>query len=97
MYYGAGATDVVTTKVQIGIGLALLVALSGVAQLPPQVELDRLLLRAEQRIEEERWEEAVAALEEASRLADKGGSHCPTGFGSGGRHWRLRWSGRRMP
>ena len=80
MYYGAGAADVVTTNFQIGIGLALLAAVAGAAQLPPQVELDRLLLRAEQRIEEERFEEAVAALEEAGRLAHAEGLELPDGI-----------------
>ena len=41
------------------------------------MELDRLLLRAEQRIEEERYEEAVAALEEAGRLAHAEGLELP--------------------
>ena len=67
----------VTTKFQMGIGLALLAAVTGAAQLPPQVQLDRLLLRAEQRIEEQRYEEAVAALEEAGRLAHAEGLELP--------------------
>ena len=66
-----------TTKLRGGIGLALLAAVTGTAQLPPQVELDRLLLRAEQRIDEERYEEAVAALEEAGRLAQAEGLELP--------------------
>ena len=66
-----------TTKFRMEIGLALLTAVTGAAQLPPQVELDRLLLRAEQRIEEERYEEAVVALEEAGRLADAEGLELP--------------------
>ena len=80
MYYGAGALDVVTAKFRMGIGLALLAAVTGAAQLPPQVELDRLLLRAEQRIEDERYEEAVAALEEAGRLAHAEGLELPDGI-----------------
>ena len=67
----------VTTKFQMGIGLALLAAVMGAAQLPPQVQLDRLLLRAEQRIEEQRYEEAIAALEEAGRLAHAEGLELP--------------------
>ena len=66
-----------TTKFRMGIGLALLAAVTGAAQLPPQVQLDRLLLRVEQRIEEERYEEAVVALEEAGRLAHAEGLELP--------------------
>lgn len=77
VYYGAGATDLLTTKFWMGIGLALLAAVTGAAQLPPQVELDRLLLRAEQRIEAERYKEADAALEEAGRLAQAEGLELP--------------------
>ena len=73
----AGATDIVITKFRIGVGLSLLAAVMGAAQLPPWVKLDRLLLRAEQRIEEERFEEAVAALEEAGRLAQAEGLELP--------------------
>ena len=80
MYYGAGALDLVIAKFRRGIGLALLAAVTGAAQLPPQVELDRLLLRAEQRVDEERYEEAVAALEEADRLAHAEGLELPDGI-----------------
>ena len=65
------------TKFRMGIGLVFLAAVTGAAQLPPQVQLDRLLLRAEQRIEKERYEEAVAALEEAGRLAHAEGLELP--------------------
>ena len=64
----------------MGIGLALLAAVTGAAQLPPQVELDRLLLRAEQRIDEERYGEAATALEEADRLAQAEGLALPDGI-----------------
>ena len=69
--------DVVTTKFRMGIGLTLLAAVTGAAQLPPKVQLDRLLLRADLGIEEERYEEAVAALEEAGRLARAEGLELP--------------------
>ena len=77
MYYGTAEMGAVTTKFRMGIGLALLAAVTGAAQLPPQVQLDRLVLRAEQRIEEGRYEEALVALEEAGSLAHAKGLELP--------------------